>query len=73
MTLPIALFEGPAAARRPYPAHLIEEWRLPDGTPVTIRPIRAADCCWSARLSSACRPARATSVCCRAASSCPAS
>ena len=43
MTFPIALFEDPATARRPYPAHLIEEWRLPDGAPVTIRPIRAAD------------------------------
>jgi len=43
MSYPIALFEDPAAARPPYPAHLIEEWRLRDGTPVTIRPIRAAD------------------------------
>jgi len=43
MAFPIALFEDPAAERPPYPAHLIEEWHLPDGTPVTIRPIRAAD------------------------------
>ena len=32
-----------AGARTPYPAHLIEHWRLRDGAPVTIRPIRAAD------------------------------
>ena len=43
MTFPIALFEVPAAARPRYPAHRSAAWRLPDGTPVTIRPIRAAD------------------------------
>jgi acetyltransferase len=26
-----------------YPGHLIEDWRLPDGTRVTIRPIRPED------------------------------
>ena len=32
-----------AGIRAAYPAHLIESWRLRDGMPVTIRPIRAAD------------------------------
>jgi len=27
----------------PYPADLVSEWRAPDGTPVTIRPIRPED------------------------------
>ena len=27
----------------PYPTHLVEDWQLPDGTPITIRPIRAED------------------------------
>jgi len=26
-----------------YPSHLVEDWQLPDGTPVRIRPIRAED------------------------------
>ena len=30
-------------AAAPYPRHLIERWALRDGTPVTIRPIRASD------------------------------
>lgn len=30
-------------ARAPYPEHLVERWALRDGTPVTIRPIRASD------------------------------
>jgi acetyltransferase len=33
----------PRAAIRPYPAQYIWEWRLKDGTPVTIRPIRPED------------------------------
>jgi GNAT superfamily N-acetyltransferase len=32
-----------ATAALPYPSHLVERWRLRDGTPVTIRPIRATD------------------------------
>ncbi len=27
----------------PYPAHLVTEWQLPDGTEITIRPIRPED------------------------------
>jgi len=30
-------------AIHPYPGHLIERWQLPDGTDVTIRPIRPED------------------------------
>jgi len=33
----------PRPAIRPYPAQYIREWRLKDGTPVTIRPIRPED------------------------------
>ncbi len=33
----------PQAAIRPYPAQYIWEWKLKDGTPVTIRPIRPED------------------------------
>ena len=33
----------PRAAIRPYPAQYVWEWRLKDGTPVTIRPIRPED------------------------------
>ena len=28
---------------QPYPAHLVTHWQAPDGTPVTIRPIRPED------------------------------
>jgi GNAT superfamily N-acetyltransferase len=34
---------GDAPAVAPYPSHLVEAWQLSDGTPVTIRPIRASD------------------------------
>ena len=30
-------------AIHPYPAHLVQEWTMPDGTEVTIRPIRPED------------------------------
>jgi acetyltransferase len=30
-------------AIHPYPAHLVQEWTMPDGTDVTIRPIRPED------------------------------
>ena len=43
MTTDIALRPAAAPARAPYPAHLVEETWLSDGTPVTIRPIRASD------------------------------
>jgi acetyltransferase len=33
----------PAAAIRPYPIHLVDEWIMKDGKPVTIRPIRPED------------------------------
>jgi len=33
----------PRAAIRPYPSQYVWEWRLKDGTPVTIRPIRPED------------------------------
>ncbi|PYX71840.1 MAG: acetyl CoA synthetase subunit alpha [Acidobacteria bacterium] len=33
----------PRAAIRPYPAQYVWEWKLKDGTPVTIRPIRPED------------------------------
>ena len=33
----------PRAAIRPYPAQYVAEWKLKDGTPVTIRPIRPED------------------------------
>src|SRR5580704_4948456 len=33
----------PAAAIRPYPVHLVDEWTMKDGKPVTIRPIRPED------------------------------
>ena len=33
----------PNAAIRPYPIHLVEEWKTKDGKPVTIRPIRPED------------------------------
>ena len=33
----------PRAAIRPYPAQYIWDWKLKDGTPVTIRPIRPED------------------------------
>jgi len=35
--------ELPAAAIRPYPIHLVSEWTMKDGEPVTIRPIRPED------------------------------
>jgi acetyltransferase len=34
---------GRVDAHEACPAHLVESWQLADGTPVTIRPIRAAD------------------------------
>jgi acetyltransferase len=43
MTTDIALRPPAAPVRAPYPAHLVEDTRLADGTPVTIRPIRASD------------------------------
>ena len=33
----------PRTAIRPYPAQYVAEWKLKDGTPVTIRPIRPED------------------------------
>ncbi|HEV2328913.1 MAG TPA: bifunctional acetate--CoA ligase family protein/GNAT family N-acetyltransferase [Verrucomicrobiae bacterium] len=33
----------PATAIRPYPAQYVSKWKLKDGTPVTIRPIRPED------------------------------
>jgi acetyltransferase len=39
----LALIAPAGSERPPYPAHLVESWQLGDGTPVTIRPIRAAD------------------------------
>ncbi len=33
----------PRPAIRPYPAHYVREWKLTDGTAVTIRPIRPED------------------------------
>ena len=33
----------PTSAIRPYPIHLVEEWTMKDGKPVTIRPIRPED------------------------------
>jgi acetyltransferase len=33
----------PRPAIRPYPAHYIHDWKLNDGTPVTLRPIRPED------------------------------
>jgi len=33
----------PEAAIRPYPIHLVSEWTMKDGNPVTIRPIRPED------------------------------
>ncbi len=33
----------PPLAIRPYPAQYVAEWRLKDGTPVTLRPIRPED------------------------------
>jgi len=33
----------PRAAIRPYPAQYVWEWKLKDGTPVTIRPVRPED------------------------------
>ena len=32
-----------ASAIYPYPAHLVSHWQLPDGTDITIRPIRPED------------------------------
>jgi acetyltransferase len=43
MSTDIALRSPAARPRAPYPAHLVEQTRLTDGTPVTIRPIRAGD------------------------------
>ena len=43
MTTETALRPFAAAPRAPYPAHLVEQTGLADGTPVTIRPIRAGD------------------------------
>ena len=33
----------PEAAIRPYPIHMVTEWTMKDGNPVTIRPIRPED------------------------------
>ena len=35
--------ELPKPAIRPYPAQYVKPWRLPNGTPVTLRPIRPED------------------------------
>ncbi len=35
--------ELPTPAIRPYPIHLVSEWKMKDGKPVTIRPIRPED------------------------------
>jgi acetyltransferase len=35
--------ELPETAIRPYPIHLVSEWTMKDGDPVTIRPIRPED------------------------------
>jgi acetyltransferase len=35
--------ELPETAIRPYPIHLVSEWAMKDGQPVTIRPIRPED------------------------------
>lgn len=43
MPTQIALSPPAVPERAPYPAHLVEQTRLADGTPVTIRPIRAGD------------------------------
>jgi acetyltransferase len=40
---PCAATGSVARATRGYPEHLVEAWALADGTPVTIRPIGAAD------------------------------
>ncbi len=34
---------SPRPAIRPYPSQYVRRWRLPDGSPVTIRPIRPED------------------------------
>ena len=47
----------PPRAARPYPAHLIEFTTLPDGTPLTIRPIRRSDLRLEAAFLSALSPA----------------
>ena len=39
----LAVIDPAGNARPPYPAHLVESWELGAGTPVSIRPIRAAD------------------------------
>lgn len=39
----VSLEQLPRLAIRPYPAQYVWEWRLKDGTPVTIRPIRPED------------------------------
>jgi len=39
----LVLMPTPGSERPAYPWHLIAQWALRDGTPVTIRPIRAAD------------------------------
>jgi acetyltransferase len=33
----------PTSAIRPYPIHLVSDWKMKDGTPVVIRPIRPED------------------------------
>ena len=42
-TTALALVPAPARRRAPYPLHLVEQARLRDGRPITIRPIRRAD------------------------------
>jgi acetyltransferase len=39
----VGLEQLPHPAIRPYPSQYVKEWRLKDGTPVTIRPIRPED------------------------------
>jgi acetyltransferase len=34
---------SPRPAIRPYPSEYVRQWRLPDGSPVTLRPIRPED------------------------------
>jgi len=39
----VTLDQLPKPAIRPYPLHYVSPWTLPDGTPLTIRPIRPED------------------------------
>lgn len=41
--MPVALDQDSVCGRPPYPEHLVRSRRLPDGTDVTVRPIRPED------------------------------